>query len=56
VRNLTDGRVDLLADGHADAVAEFRADIRERMDGYIHTEEIDDRELDSALQGFRVVH
>jgi len=48
--------VELLADGPADAVAAFRADVREQMAGHIRTEDAADRDLDAPLQGFRVVH
>jgi acylphosphatase len=55
VRNLPDGRVELLADGPAEAVEAFLADVRRRMDGYIESEEAADRESDDTPGGFRVV-
>lgn len=55
VRNLPDGRVELVADGAAEAVASFLADIRSRMVGYIADEQVADREPDEPLSGFRIV-
>ena len=55
VRNLPDGRVELLADGPAEAVEAFLADVRDRMAGYIESETAADREPDDGLDGFRVV-
>lgn len=55
VRNLPDGRVELLADGPAEAVAAFLADVRDRMAGYIGSETAADREPDDGLNGFRIV-
>jgi acylphosphatase len=55
VRNLPDGRVELLADGPADAVAAFLADVRDRMAEHIEREDAADREPDPDLHGFRVV-
>jgi acylphosphatase len=55
VRNLPDGRVELLAAGPAEAIEAFLADVRERMAGHIHTEEVADRELDETINGFRIV-
>jgi acylphosphatase len=54
VRNLPDGRVELLADGPADAVESFLADVRDRMAGYIESESATEREPDNSLDGFRV--
>jgi acylphosphatase len=56
VRNLPDGRVELLADGAADAVEAFLADLREYMADYIRTEDTFDRDADEGLTGFRVTH
>lgn len=55
VRNLMDGRVELLVDGTDAAVAEFLADLRERMAENITSEEITDRDPDHRLQGFFIV-
>jgi acylphosphatase len=55
VRNLTDGRVELLADGPVEAVEAFLAEVRDRMAGCITREETADREPGGALDGFRIV-
>ncbi|MBP3954446.1 acylphosphatase [Gemmata sp. G18] len=54
VRNLADGRVELLADGDARAIAAFLADVRQRMADHITAEEIFEREPDHALTGFLI--
>jgi acylphosphatase len=55
VRNLPDGRVELLADGSAGAVAAFLADVRDRMGEHIEREDVTERESDETTAGFRVV-
>lgn len=54
VRNLPDGRVELLADGPAADVAAFLADVRERMSEHIASEDVTNRDA-GPLDGFRVV-
>lgn len=56
VRNLTDGRVELLADGAAEDIEAFLADIRKRMAEYIETEEVTEREPDDTVDGFHIIH
>jgi acylphosphatase len=54
VRNLPDRRVELFADGPVDAVDAFLAEIRDEMAGYIHSEDLFDRDPDDTLDGFHV--
>jgi acylphosphatase len=56
VRNLADGRVELFADGPANVVDEFLADLREYMAEYIRGADVFDRDPDETLSGFRVAH
>ncbi|HEY1187397.1 MAG TPA: acylphosphatase [Gemmata sp.] len=56
VRNLADGRVELLADGPPAAVEAFLAEIRERMGEHITGEARAERPSDPALRGFRIVY
>ena len=55
VRNLADGRVELLADGPDRAVAAFLSDVRDRMAAHIEVEDVTERDSDDALVGFRIV-
>jgi acylphosphatase len=54
VRNLSDGRVELLADGPPEAVQAFLADVRSRMAGYIAAEEVGERETKAGPEGFHI--
>jgi acylphosphatase len=56
VRNLPDGRVELLADGPPEAIQAFLADVRSRMAGYITAEEVCERETKPGLEGFHIRH
>ncbi|HUR53419.1 MAG TPA: acylphosphatase [Gemmataceae bacterium] len=55
VRNLPDGRVELLADGPDHAVAAFLAEVRERMADNIESEDIFVRDADDTPAGFHIV-
>lgn len=54
VRNLADGRVELLVDGSVDAVSRYLAHLRNIMSEYISNEETEERET-GELDGFRIV-
>jgi acylphosphatase len=54
VRNLPDGRVELLADGPPAAVEAFLAEIRDEMAGCIRSEDVFDRDGDDTLDGFHI--
>ena len=56
VRNLSDGRVELFADGPAGAVDAYLADLREYMAEYIRSEDVFDRDPDDTVSGFRVTY
>jgi acylphosphatase len=56
VRNLSDGRVELLADGPAEAVEAFLANLRTYLADYIQSEEIFERDTDPGLSGFRITY
>jgi acylphosphatase len=56
VRNLADGRVELLADGHTTAVERFLAEVRSYLAERIEAEDIFDHETDEPLVGFRITH
>jgi acylphosphatase len=55
VRNLSDGRVQLLADGPDPAVEAFLADLRERMADHIRTEDTSDSDAGGLPDGFRIL-
>jgi acylphosphatase len=54
VRNLSDGRVELFADGAPAAVEAFLAELRDEMGRNIDTEDAWDRDPDPTLTGFGV--
>ncbi len=54
VRNLPDGRVELFAEGAADAVARFLDAVRTYWEDYIEDEEVEDRPPTGAHADFRV--
>ncbi|MEN9572221.1 MAG: hypothetical protein RL514_76 [Verrucomicrobiota bacterium] len=56
VRNLADGRVELVAEGARDELDAFRQGIRDAgLDGFIRQEDVQWAEARSDLRGFEVV-
>jgi acylphosphatase len=55
VKNLADGRVQLLAEGSEDGVKKFLAAVRERWKKNITKEEAQDQEPTGKWEGFKVV-
>lgn len=56
VKNLSDGRVELFAQGEADELEAFLQEIRESvLAGHIQDEEIVLRDDESGLRGFQIV-
>jgi acylphosphatase len=53
VKNLRDGRVELVAAGEADEVERFLGAVAARMAGYIRTQEVHDEPMQS-FDGFEV--
>jgi acylphosphatase len=54
VRNLPDGRVELLVEGSATIVEAFLLDIRDRYRGDIEDEHVGELEPSGRFQGFRI--
>jgi acylphosphatase len=55
VRNLPDGRVELVAEGPADQVAAFLAGVAQRMADYIDASTVEDAEP-TGRRGFTIRH
>jgi acylphosphatase len=55
VRNLTDGRVELVAEGAADQVDGFLAALARRMTGYIEDVVVTEQ-APNGMTGFRIRH
>jgi acylphosphatase len=55
VRNLPDGRVQLLVEGPDDAVEAFLKDVRDRWQGDIQDEQMDEQEPTGAYHSFGIV-
>jgi acylphosphatase len=55
VRNLPDGRVQVLVEGADEAVEAFLAAVRQRWARHIHAEQAEDREPTGRYTGFDIV-
>lgn len=56
VRNLADGRVQLLVEGSESEVQRFLQELRNRMHGYIEDETSEERAATGKFKGFTVNH
>lgn len=54
VRNLPDGRVELVAEGTADQMDEFVNAVHREMDGYIAAAQASDATATGEFSGFRI--
>ncbi|MDP6360443.1 MAG: acylphosphatase [Planctomycetota bacterium] len=54
VKNLSDGRVELVAEGESDELSRFRASVEKAMHGYISNVEKTTEEAESGFTGFGV--
>jgi len=54
VKNLPDGRVEVVAEGPAEEVEVFLADVRRAMSAYIHEAQIVEEPPTGAFEGFGV--
>jgi acylphosphatase len=56
VRNLSDGRVELVAEGERDELEAFRQGIRDAgLDGFIRQEDVEWAAAQNVLRGFEIV-
>jgi acylphosphatase len=56
VRNLPDGRVELVAEGEKHELVAFLDDVRERMVRYIRDERVDTLSASGEFAGFEIRH
>ena len=52
VRNLADGRVQIIAEGQADELDRFLESIQAEMAGYIHSKDLDRQEASGEFSDF----
>lgn len=56
VRNLPDGRVQLVAEGKPPELAAFFAEIRDQLGGYIRNEQCDSQAASCEFSSFEIRH
>jgi acylphosphatase len=56
VRNLPDGRVELLAEASSERIEEFLRSIDESFSGYIRDQQIERGDAEGNVPDFRIVH
>jgi acylphosphatase len=56
VRNLPDGRVELVAEGEAGELTAFLAEIHDQLGGHIRSEQCDSQAASGEFLGFEIRH
>jgi acylphosphatase len=56
VKNLPDGRVELVAEGERGELEEFLRDVRDQFSGQIRDEKCDTQPMSGGLDGFAIAH
>ena len=54
VKNLPDGRVEVVAEGKPEEVSRFQADVEDRMSGYIRDTHVSDAPASGAYRRFEI--
>ena len=56
VKNLRDGRVEVLVQGNEAGIAQLIKELDKSFDGYIRTKEVASQEISIPFPDFRIVH
>ncbi len=55
VRNLSDGRVEMIVEGSEDEIAKFLEDLQTHFEGYISSKDVEIGEMTDEFKDFRIV-
>jgi acylphosphatase len=56
IRNLSDGRVELVAEGSGEELDAFRKAVKDEMQSFINNEDVSWDEAKNEFRGFQIVH